>query len=195
MSPGRFSEDELVERPAVDLLRELGWETVNAWEEVLGPGGTLGRNSRRDVILEHRLLPALHALNPQAPDPALEEAAAAIARDRSLLNPARANREVYGLLRDGYQASWRDERGDEQTMRIGYVDWREPSHNEWLAANQLWIAGDLHTRRVDLVLFVNGIPLVLAEFKEPAARFARPTARTSLTTATRSRSSSGRTPS
>ena len=167
MSPERFSEDELVERPAVELLAELGWETANAREEVLGPGGTLGRSSRRDVVLEHRLLPALRALNPDAPDAALEEAAAALSHDRSLLDPTRANREVYDLLRDGYLAAWRDERGEEQTARIAYIDWRDPARNEWLAANQVWIAGELHTRRVDLVLFVNGIPLVLAEFKEP----------------------------
>jgi type I site-specific restriction-modification system R (restriction) subunit len=78
-----------------------------------------------------------------------------------------ASRELYDLLRDGYLATWRDDRGEQQTVRIAYVDWRDPARNEWLAANQMWIAGDLHTRRVDLVLFVNGIPLVLAEFKEP----------------------------
>jgi type I restriction enzyme R subunit len=167
MSPERFSEDELVERPAVELLAELGWETVNAWEEVLGPGGTLGRSSRRDVVLQHRLLPALRALNPEAPDAALAEAAAAVSRDRSLLDPTRGNREVYDLLHDGYLAAWRDDRGEEHTTRIAYIDWGDPTRNVWLAANQMWIAGDLHTRRVDLVLFVNGIPLVLAEFKEP----------------------------
>jgi type I restriction enzyme R subunit len=167
VSPERFSEDELVERPAVELLAELGWETVNAREEVLGPGGTLGRGSRRDVVLEHRLLPALRALNPDASDATIEEAADTISRDRSLLEPTRANREVYDLLRDGYLATWQDDRGDEQAARIAYVDWRDPARNDWLAANQVWIAGDLHTRRVDLVLFVNGIPFVLAEFKEP----------------------------
>ena len=47
MSAARFSEEELVERPAVELLAELGWETVNAYEEIFGTGGTLGRDSRR----------------------------------------------------------------------------------------------------------------------------------------------------
>jgi type I restriction enzyme R subunit len=167
VSPERFSEDELVERPAVELLAQLGWETASARDEVLGPGGTLGRGSRRDVVLEYRLLPALRELNPEVPDAALEEAAAALSRDRSLLDPTRASREVYDLLRDGYLAEWRDDRGDQQTARIAYVNWRDPSRNDLLAANQVWIAGDLHTRRVDLLLFVNGIPLVLAEFKEP----------------------------
>src|SRR6266545_628311 len=73
VSPKRFSEDELVERPAIELLAELGWDTVNAREDVVGPDGTLGRNSRHDVVLERRLLPALRAQNPDAPDIALEE--------------------------------------------------------------------------------------------------------------------------
>ena len=46
------------------------------------------------------------------------------------------------------------------SARVTYVDWRDPSRNDWLAANQVWVTGDLYTRRVDLVLFVNGIPLV-----------------------------------
>jgi type I restriction enzyme R subunit len=165
VSPEQFSEDELVERPAVELLSELGWPTVNAYEERLGPDGTLGRDSRRDVVLGHRLLAALRTLNPDAPDAALEEAAAAISRDRSAMDPTRASREVYDLLRDGYLAAWRDDDGEEQSARIAYIDWRDPTRNDLLAANQVWIAGDLYVRRVDLVLFVNGIPLVLAEFK------------------------------
>ena len=50
---------------------------------------------------------------------------------------------------------------------VQYVDFRDSSNNDWLAASQVWIAGDLHRRRADTVLFVNGIPLVLVEFKEP----------------------------
>ncbi|MEJ7569928.1 MAG: HsdR family type I site-specific deoxyribonuclease, partial [Gaiellaceae bacterium] len=165
MSPERYSEDELVERPAVELLAELGWQTVNAYEERLGPDGTLGRDSRRDVVLGHRLLAALRVLNPDAPDAALEEAATAVARDRAAMDPTRANAEVYALLRDGYLAAWRDEEGEERSARIAFVDWRDPARNDLLAANQVWVAGDLYVRRVDLILFVNGIPLVLAEFK------------------------------
>ena len=50
---------------------------------------------------------------------------------------------------------------------VRYVDFNDPAKNDWLAASQMWFAGDLHRRRTDVVLFVNGIPLVLAEFKEP----------------------------
>lgn len=165
MSPESFSEEALVERPAVELLAQLGWETVNAYHETLGAGGALGRDSRRDAILIHRLREALRRLNPTSSGTAVEDAITALTRDRSIMDPTRANREIYNLLRDGYLATWRDQAGDEQVERIHYMDWRNPKMNNWLAAQQVWLAGDLYLRRADLVLFVNGIPLVLMEFK------------------------------
>ncbi len=107
----------------------------------------------------------LQTLNPDAPAGAIEEAIAAVARDRSAMDPVRANREIYDLIRDGHRATWHDEQGDERSERLRYIDWNDSQKNDWLAANQVWIAGDLYVRRADLVLFVNGIPLVLMEFK------------------------------
>ena len=167
MSSGGYSEDALVERPALDLLEELGWAVVSAWSETFGPAGTLGRDSMRDVVLVHRLRDALNLLNPEVPESVREEALDAIAKDRSLMDRVRANKDVYDLLRDGYRAEWTDERGDRQYTTVRYVDFHDSSKNDWLAASQVWVAGELHRRRTDVVLFVNGIPLVLAEFKEP----------------------------
>ncbi|MFL6117555.1 MAG: HsdR family type I site-specific deoxyribonuclease, partial [Catenulispora sp.] len=167
MSPGRFSEAALVERPALELLAALGWTVVDAYGEVLGAAGTLGRDSMREVVLVHRLRDALRWLNPQVPDAVREEALAEVVRDRSAMDAVRANQAIHGLLRDGYQAQWRDTRGEPRYATVRYLDFNDSTKNHWLAASQVWIAGDLHRRRADLVLFVNGIPLVLAEFKEP----------------------------
>ena len=101
------------------------------------------------------------------PDAIREEALAAVAKDRSVMDRVRANREVYDLLRDGYRAEWQGENGERQYASVQYVDFRDSSKNDWLAASQVWVAGDLYRRRADTVLFVNGIPLVLMEFKEP----------------------------
>ena len=108
MSPRRFNEDELVEQPAMELLGALGWETVNAYTEVLGPAGTLGRDSQHDAFLTHRLRDAIAVLNPDVPEPVREEALAEITRDRSLMLPVRANQEIHELIRDGYRAQWSD---------------------------------------------------------------------------------------
>ena len=58
----------------------------------------------------------------------------AVTRDRSVMDPTRANREIYDLLRDGYLANWRDETGEERAERVRYLDWHDSEKNDWLAA-------------------------------------------------------------
>jgi len=163
---GAYTEAGLVEGPSLELLEDLGWTHVNAFEEHFGPTGTLGRDTQRDVFLTHRLRDALLGLNPLVPDAIREEALSAITRDRSLMDRVRANREVYDLIRDGYKAEW-EENGELKFATVTYIDLRVADRNDLLAASQIWITGDLHKRRPDTVLFINGIPLVLLEFKEP----------------------------
>jgi type I restriction enzyme R subunit len=165
VSPHRFNEDALVERPAMELLAELGWDTVNAYTEVLGPAGTLGRDSQHDAVLTHRLRDALTVLNPEVPESIREEALAEITRDRSLMLAVRANQEIHELVREGYRAEWVDDRGDPQYAVVRFIDLHDSSKNDWLAVNQFRMKGTLHDRRPDALLFVNGIPLVLLEFK------------------------------
>ena len=157
-----------VEKPSIELLTELGWVPVDAFQETLGPKGTLGRDSRRDVVLTHRLRAAMRQLNAEyVPDTSIDEAIEVLTKDRSVMDRVRANREVHDLLRDGYRAEWTGDNGDKQIETLRYLDLGNPSNNDLLAVQQLWVKGNLHSRRLDLALFVNGIPLVLMEFKEP----------------------------
>lgn len=167
MSHGAYSEGGLVERPSLELLEELGWTAVNVFAETFGPAGTLGRDSMHDVVLVHRLREAVRWLNPEVPELAREEAFESVVKDRSVMDRVRANREIHYLLREGYGAEWQDDRGDRRYATVRFVDFDDWEKNDWLAASQVWVAGDLYRRRADTVLFVNGIPLVLLEFKEP----------------------------
>src|SRR4051794_25855861 len=97
---GRFSEDQLVEQPAISLFEELGWNTSNAYSETLGAGGTLGRDNKAEVFLVRRLRAAIARLNPDAPDDAIEQAVAEITRPRTVMHYARANQEVHAVLRN-----------------------------------------------------------------------------------------------
>lgn len=164
MNPRNYSEDELVERPTLDLLESLGYETVDGYAETLGAEG-LGRDDQSQVVLRHRLEPKLAELNPELPAAAIEAAAEGLVRDRSALERTRANRDVHRLLRDGVTVTVADEDGGRSTETVRVIDWNEPSNNEFLAVRQLWVVGPLHTRRCDIVCFVNGIPLVLLELK------------------------------
>ncbi len=166
--PHPDSEDSLVEQPAMSLLADLGWATLSAAEEVLGSAGTLGRANTRQVVLPGRLRAALATLNPTLPAEAVELALEALMRDRSAMGSAAANREVYALLRDGVPVSVPDAaNGGMRTERARVIDWEHPESNDFLAVRQLTIRGPLYTRRPDIVAFVNGLPLVVLEFKKP----------------------------
>jgi type I restriction enzyme R subunit len=169
MTPNPYSEDHLVEQPAVALLAELGWQTACGLEETFAPeGGSLGRRDRREVVLLPRLRAALERLNPGQPPEAIGAAIEDLSRNRSAMGLVAANREVYGLLKDGVLVSVPDlERGGLNKVRLRVVDWDQPAENDWLAVNQFTIQGDLYGCVPDLVGFVNGLPLVVIEFKNP----------------------------
>ena len=165
MSAFRKTEDVLVEKPAIELLSQLGWTTVDAMTEVHGPDGTLGRDNQGEVVLTRHLRDALRRLNSNLPDEAISLAVTELSRDRSVLNEVVANRELYQLMKDGVTVEVRNDKGDTITERVRVVDWADPSANEFLLVSQLWVTGPFHTRRADLIGFVNGLPLVFIELK------------------------------
>jgi type I restriction enzyme R subunit len=168
VSAGGYTEDRLVEQPAIALFAELGWQTVSAMEEKFGPGGTLRRDTSGEVVLGPRLRAALEKLNPKLPSEAIASAVDALARDRGAMTLAGANREVCGLLKDGVKVSVPDrERGGMKDERVRVVDWEHPAANDFLLVSQMTVTGQLYTCRPDLVGFVNGLPWVVIELKKP----------------------------
>ncbi len=173
--PHAYTEDQLVEQPAIGLFAELGWQTVSAMEETFGPGGTLERETSGEVVLVQRLRSALTRLNPKTPPEAISAAIDELIRDRQAMTLPAANREVYSLLKNGIKVSIPDKvHGGQKTDRLRVVDWENPANNDFLLVSQFSVTGALYTCRPDLVGFVNGLPLVVAELKKPgvAARVA-----------------------
>ena len=170
-----YSEDQLVEQPALKLLADLGWQTVNAFHEIMGVKGTLGRESRAEVVLRPRLKAALERLNPNASPEMIQGALEQLTQDRGQMGLVAANRELYALLKEGVsvRVSSPDDEGGESLETLRVVDWDTPQNNDLLVVSQLWVAGELYTRRTDLVGFVNGLPLVLFELKAADKRLER----------------------
>jgi type I restriction enzyme R subunit len=162
---GRYSEDQLVEQPAIQLFAELGWDTVNAYGEVMGPDGTLGRDNKSEVFLLPGLRSAIERLNPGMPIEAVEQAVIEITKPRTAMHYARANQEIHALLRDRVEVSVRQDDGTMLPEKLAVIDWENPENNDFLLVSQLWVHSDLYHRRTDLVGFVNGIPLVFIELK------------------------------
>src|SRR5713226_7918790 len=114
-----YTEDQLVEQPAIGLFAELGWQTVSALEETFGVGGTLGRDTKGEVVLVPRLRAALERLNPALPPEAISATVNELTRDRSAMLITAANREIYLLLKEGIKVSVPDrERGGQKTERL-----------------------------------------------------------------------------
>ena len=189
MSPHAYTEDQLVEQPAIGLFAALGWQTVSALDETFGPSTPaplpegdgricLGRETKSEVVLVGRLRAALTQLNPGLPAEAIQTAIDEIARDRSAMSLVAANREIYTLLKEGIAVSIPDReaptpspspggRGGQTTVRLRVVDWEHPEQNDFLLVSQLSVVGSLYTCRPDQVGFVNGLPWGVIELKKP----------------------------
>jgi type I restriction enzyme R subunit len=161
------SEEGIVEKPALGLLQELGWSHVNLQDEAPGPSNPTGRLSFHEAYLPAKLRAALNRLNPGLPPDALKQAEEVLTRDRSAMLPMNANREVISLLIDGVQVQVRNDKGGFDDLQVRVIDWRNASANDFTAASQVWVHGLLHKRRPDTIGFVNGLPLLLAEWKAP----------------------------
>ena len=167
-----YSEDALVEQPAIALFAAMGWETASGFHEFDRAGGSpLGREAKSEVVLEARLRPALERLNPDLPADAFDQAIEALVRDRGAMAPVQANRELYLLLKNGVQVRISaPDRESETVESVRLIDWNTPANNDFLLVSQFWVTGEMYTRRADLVGFVNGIPLVFIELKAAHAR-------------------------
>ena len=162
-----YSENQLVEQPAIALLENMGWQHQNCINEFQYRNeNRTGRETKSEVVLTDRLRAALERFNPNAPSDAINAAIEELTQSRAVMNPVEANREVYNLLKDGVKVTVADPKTQEDTVSVlKVIDWESPENNDFFAASQCWITGDMHTRRPDLIGFVNGIPLVLMEFK------------------------------
>jgi type I restriction enzyme, R subunit len=161
-----ISEDD-VEQAMLEWLAGLGWSTTHGPDISPPDAKTLGteRATYRDVVLVARLREAIERLNPQIPAGARDDAL------RRVLNPnvpglINANRQVHRWIVDGVPVEFQKD-GQTRGDRVRLLDFADVDANDWLAVNQFSIQGPKLARRPDVVLFVNGLPLVVVELKNP----------------------------
>lgn len=165
MSSADYSEDALVEQPAIALFGDLGYGTANCYHETFGAGGTLWRETTNEVVLLPRLRAALQKLNSDLPSEAISLAIEELTKDRSAMSMVQANKEIYKLLKDGVKVTLQGDDG-ETTETVVVIDWNNPENNDFFLASQFWVSGDIYKKRADLIGFVNGLPLIFIELKK-----------------------------
>jgi type I restriction enzyme R subunit len=161
-----LTEDQL-EQQCLGWFREGGWDTVFG-PDIAHDGAAPERTSYREVVLVGRLTHSLARLNPGVPTPVLDEA---VQRVLKLDHPisGQRNRDFHRMLLAGLPVSWRE--GDavrHDDLRLVDFFTQHLDANEFLVVNQFAIKGPNKTRRPDLVVFINGLPLAIIELKNPA---------------------------
>jgi len=159
-----MTEDQL-EQEALGWLASVGYAPLNARDlDNLDP--RLARSSNREVVLSVILRAAIDRLNPAVPAAAREDAFRQVldVGQPALLS---GNRAFHRVLVTGVPVQYQKD-GETRGDFVRLVDWQDTGRNEWLAVQQFTVKGPRHTRRPDIILFINGLPLVLIELKNPA---------------------------
>ena len=159
-----MTEDQL-EQETLGWLSELGY-AVHSGYDIAHDGPNPQRASYREVVLAGRLRDAIARLNPQVPTAAREDALHRVL-DLGIPSLLSANRAFHKLLVGGVPVQYQRD-GETVGDFVRLLDWSDAARNEYWAVNQFSIKGAHHTRRPDIILFVNGLPLVLIELKNPA---------------------------
>ena len=155
-----------VEQVALSWLSSFGWQTAYGPDMAPDTPGA-ERTDFAQVVLEDRLRDALFNLNPGLPELALETGL------RQLINPdgptlEARNRAFHHALTRGVTVPVKGPDGTMTGVPASVVDFEDPSNNDWLAVNQFTVKENQSTRRADIVLFLNGLPLGIIELKNPA---------------------------
>ena len=154
-----------LERATLSWLRDIGYTLLNGIE-IAFEGTTPERPDYKNTLLPFRLREAINRLNPNIPLAAREDAFRQV-QDLGIPSLLSANRHFHKLLINGVPVQYQKD-GETLGDFVRLVDWETPTKNDWVAVNQFTIKCARHTRRPDIILFVNGLPLVLLELKNPA---------------------------
>ena len=155
-----------VEEIALAYLESLGWN--NAHGPDIAPFTSGAERDKYDqAALSGRLRDALARFNAALPIEALEDAARKLTRPEGATLETR-NRAFHQMVVNGVNVEYRDDNGVIRGAQAKVIDFDSPQNNDWLAVNQFTMVEDNYNRRLDIVLFVNGLPLGAIELKNPS---------------------------
>jgi type I restriction enzyme R subunit len=158
--------ESTVEQAALAWMESVGWQIAHG-PDIAPNMPEAERRNYGEVVLAQRLHDALERLNPQLPAEALEDAF------RRLTRPEGAdllfrNRALHRLLVEGVTVEYRDAEDGIRGAQARVIDFDDPTGNDYLAVNPFSVTENKQTRRPDLVLFINGLPLAVMELKNAA---------------------------
>jgi len=161
---GKFTEDH-VEQACLDWLEALGYGVLHGPD--ISPDGEARERAAYDsTILIDRFKSAFQTINPHLSSDACDYALRKL-QQTDFPSLVEENRRLHQLMVDGVDVDITRDDGSTGTDKAKLIDFDNPSNNDWVAVNQFTVIEAGHNRRPDVVLFVNGLPLVVIELKNP----------------------------
>lgn len=154
-----------IEEADIKLFKDLDYEFINADKKQL-----IGRKSLKEVVLKDRLRESLIELNTHLPASCIEEATEKLTQPLSSMSPLLANKQIYGYIKNNIKVEY-EKGGERHTGYVKVIDFKKATNNKFLVVQQLSIEYqklENITRRPDLLLYINGLPLVYIELKNAA---------------------------
>ena len=159
----RAFTESTVEQAALAWLESAGWQIAHGPDTAPGTPGA-ERADYSKVMLAVRVHDALVRLNPTLPADAIEDSFRKLTRTEGA-DLFQRNRAMHRLLVDGVTVEYRDAQGSIRGAQARVIDFDDIDANDWLAVNQFSVIENKHNRRPDIVLFLNGLPIVILELK------------------------------
>lgn len=167
--PNFISEDNIEQAIVQKLVKDYGYRAINCYTENPDElNDNSGRTDKREVIFHDRLKAAALRLNPDLPEAAVDLALSKLTDPRGAMTTIAANREIDTLIRDGIPVQYEGKDGRTEHGRVRVVDFsssQAEDKNDYLVVTQLWVRGLTRYRRPDVLIYVNGLPLVFIELK------------------------------
>ncbi len=162
--------EDMVEQAVLATLRALDYSVLRT-EEVSPDAAEPERHAYSEVVLSKRLSESVRRLNPSIPNDALDEVLRRLLRQEtpSLIEE---NRRIHRMMVDGVDVEFADDDGTVKGDKVWVVDFSNPANNDWVVTNQFTVVEGKYNRRLDVVVFLNGLPIAIIELKNAGAEAA-----------------------
>lgn len=155
-----FISEDQIEKATIDVLvNKLGYRHKNCYDTDCS-----GREQESDVVIKPLLRSQLIKLNPDLPEKSIDDAFNLICQTRFDMSDLMANKEIYGLIKDGVRVKFNNAKGKKEEKIVKVIDFADETKNDFLVTSQLWVQGDFRLRP-DLIIYVNGLPVIFIELK------------------------------
>ena len=163
---GQIITEDMIEQSAIKMLvDENKYESINCYtqdRETLPDGS--GREDKKQIVLPIILFNKLCEINPKIPKDTIKKEAEKLMKTTKAGDLMLTNYSNYQFIRNGIEVNY-ELNGKKTKDILNVIDYKKPLNNSFIVVSQMWIKGEVHWRRPDLIIFINGLPLVFIELK------------------------------